>query len=84
MESRIVQTDKTPEKETWLRNFNILEWIALALFVAFLLLYFSRTIASWFGLNLEKEVFGHETWGVLGDFVGGVLGTFIAYISVFW
>lgn len=82
MESRIVQTDKTPEKETWLRNFNILEWIALALFVAFLLLYFSRTIASWFGLNLEKEVFGHETWGVLGDFVGGVLGTFIAYISV--
>lgn len=33
-------------------------------------------------MNLDKSFFDHDTWGVLGDFVGGVLGTFIAYISV--
>lgn len=82
MESRIIETNETPKKESWESSLNILEWSALGMFVLFLLLYFSRGILSLFEIKLTNPIFLHETWGVFGDFIGGVLGTFIAYISV--
>ena len=83
MESRIVETNQTPQKESWKKNINLLEWGALILFVFFLFLYFSKGIAySLFGIELNHPFFSHNTWGVFGDFIGGILGTFIAYISV--
>lgn len=82
MEGRIIETNEKPKKESWEKNLSILEWSALGLFIAFLLLYFSKGILSFFGVKSVHPVFLHETWGVFGDFIGGVLGTFIAYISV--
>jgi len=82
MESRIIETNEQPQKESWEKSLSILEWSALGMFVIFLMLYFSKGILSLFGVELSHPIFSHETWGVLGDFIGGVLGTFIAYISV--
>jgi positive regulator of sigma E activity len=82
MESRLIETNEVPKKESWEKTLSILEWSALGMFIVFLLVYFSKGILSLFGVQLTHKLFLHETWGVLGDFVGGVLGTFIAYISV--
>lgn len=82
MENRIIETNEAPQKESWEKRLSVLELIALAMFVLFLLLYFSKGIFSIFGVKLTHPLFNHETWGVFGDFIGGVLGTFIAYISV--
>lgn len=82
MASQIIETNETPKKASWAKNLSILEWSALAMFIAFLLLYFSKGVLSIFNVELTHPLFHHETWGVFGDFIGGVLGTFIAYISV--
>lgn len=82
MESRIIETKAQPKKESWEKSLSILEWSALVLFILFLLLYFSKSILAYFGVELNHPIFSHDTWGVFGDFIGGVLGTFIAYISV--
>ena len=82
MENRIIETNETPKKESWEKTLSVLEWSALVMFILFLLLYFSKGILSLWGVELKHPVFLHETWGVFGDFIGGVLGTFIAYISV--
>lgn len=82
MESRIIETNEQPKKERWEKKVSILEWIALGMFVLFFLLYFSKGILSLFGVELSHPILNHDTWGVFGDFIGGVLGTFIAYISI--
>lgn len=82
MEGKIIETNEKPKKESWEKTLSILEWSALGLFVIFFLLYFSKGILSFFGIKLNHVVLLHDTWGVFGDFIGGVLGTFIAYISV--
>lgn len=67
MESRIIETNETPKKESWEKTLSILEWSALGLFVLFLLLYFSKGILSLFNVELTHPILLHETWGVFGD-----------------
>jgi hypothetical protein len=73
---RIVRTNKAPSKEGWERDVTIAEWIAavisLASFVFFL---WKRN----FSVSTSIE---ETAWGTFGDFLGGCVGTLIAYINV--
>ncbi len=82
MENKLIETNSSPKKESWEKNLSRLEWSALVIFIFFSLLFFSKTILSLFGVQLSLDCIKYATLGEFGDLIGGVLGSFIAYISV--
>lgn len=79
MESKpVIQSQKKVKdpKERWEIALNWIEWSALAVFiVSFLFFCAHRTY------NLHSPI-DETVWGTFGDFIGGIVGTIIAYISV--
>lgn len=58
---------------------KFLFWMSLIIFIMVISLYaFNRTT---FDLNDRID---HEAFGTIGDFFGGVIGTFFALVSVLW
>lgn len=74
----IIRSSEKPKKgkETWKIRLTVLEWIAGAAFIG---------LTVWFVISL---FYGHNSsesnnlFGTYGDLIGGILGTFVAYISV--
>ena len=79
MASRIVPQENPKEKNEKVFPFNLF-WIEIiCLFIggiSLVLFCIGRTFFDWGG-TIDNEV-----WGQYGDFIGGVVGTLISYISV--
>ncbi len=71
MESKIIK-----RRKNWKLKISIIEVIALALFIISLFLFTWKRFFS-----VDKEI-DAELWAQFGDFIGGIIGTLIAYISV--
>ena len=66
--------DTNFDKSSWLKKFTIVEWLLAILFIIFIALYFIL-------LGKDDKV-SSEYWPGLGDFIGGILGTIVAYVGV--
>ena len=76
--TEIVRSTEKPkrEKETWEIRLSVLEWIAGIAFLG---------LTAWFIISLfcgNKSSEINNIFGTYGDLIGGILGTFVAYISV--
>ena len=76
--TEIVRSTEKPkrEKETWEVRLSVLEWIAGIAFLG---------LTVWFIISLScgnKSSEINNIFGTYGDLIGGILGTFVAYISV--
>ena len=71
-----IEKSVSTSKERWRQIFSILEWIALGAFLLSIILFAYKRPFSL--LNQIDACL----WGEFGSFVGGVIGTFVAYISV--
>lgn len=71
-----IEKSVSTSKESWRQIFSILEWIALSAFLLSIILFAYKRPFSL--LNQIDACL----WGEFGSFVGGVIGTFVAYISV--
>lgn len=81
MADKIVVPQENPKKPSEEKIFPFkLFWIeGLCLFiggVALVLFFWGRTLFDY------KETIDNELWGQLGDFIGGIVGTIISYISI--
>lgn len=79
MASRIVPQDNPKEKNEKVFPFNLfwIEFVCLFIGgVSLVLFCIGRTLFNWGG------AIDNETWGQFGDFIGGIVGTLISYISV--
>lgn len=79
MASRIVPQDNPKEKNDKVFPFNLF-WIEIICLliggVSLVLFCLGRTLFNWGG------AIDNEVWGQFGDFIGGIVGTLISYISV--
>lgn len=76
---KIIHSSKSKKHfEKWEIVIHGLEWTASGLFILFTILFGINCFA---GLCNKGESV-HSLLGTYGDFIGGVLGTFIVYISV--
>lgn len=79
MASRIVPQDNPKEKNEKVFPFNLF-WIEIICLliggVSLVLFCMGRTLFNWGG------AIDNEVWGQFGDFIGGIIGTLISYISV--
>jgi hypothetical protein len=76
MESEIIKTSKTPAKEGWELKLTILEWAAIIIGIVSIFFFIWKREFS-LSLPIEEGV-----WGTFGDFMGGCVGTLIAYINI--
>lgn len=79
MASRIVPQENPKEKNEKVFPFNLF-WIEIICLliggVSLVLFCIGRTLFNWGG------AIDNEVWGQFGDFIGGIVGTLISYISV--
>lgn len=79
MASRIVPQENPKEKNGKVFPFNLF-WIEIICLliggVSLVLFCIGRTLFNWGG------AIDNEVWGQFGDFIGGIVGTLISYISV--
>ena len=73
-DQRIIESSESCiGKSGWIWKFTVVEWILAVFFLICSILFFL----------LEKgNVLTSDRWPGYGDFIGGILGTFVAYIGV--
>lgn len=69
--------DNSEFKPKWENKVRAAEWCMLAAFLVFTFLFCIHQ--PWFKWS---DTIDNEKWGTYGDFIGGLLGTFLAYISL--